>query len=72
MLRTLWIVTVIGSIIGLIFLIMALFSFSESSVNVAALAAVGVGFATIPYCLARAKSALRKTSKPPAEAASNE
>ena len=59
MLKTLWIGALIGSVIGLIVLLVALFGFSDNSMHLAALAAVGVGFATIPYCLARAKSALR-------------
>ena len=67
MLKVLWTAALIGAFAGLITLITAVLFFSENSVSLAALAAVAVGFATIPYCLARAKSALGQLKKPPGE-----
>ena len=60
MLKTLWITALIGSAMGLIVLVVALFGFSDNSMHLAALAAVSVALAAVPYCLARAKSALVK------------
>ena len=67
MLRTLWIIALIGSVLGLIVLVVALFGFSDNSMHLAALSAVGVGLATIPYCLARARSALQKITRRPTQ-----
>lgn len=60
MLKTLWITALIGSVLGLIVLIVALLGFSDNSMHLAALAAVSVALATVPYCLARARSALQE------------
>lgn len=64
MLKTLWVATLIGSTLGLIVLVVALFGFSDNSVHLAALATVSVALATIPYCLARAKSELQDLKTP--------
>ena len=67
MLKTLWITALIGSVMGLIVLVVALFGFSDNSMHLAALAAVSVALAAVPYCLARSRSALQKLSKPRTE-----
>ena len=59
MLKALWISALIGSVLGLIVLVVALFGFSNNSMHLTALAAVSVALATIPYCLARSSSALQ-------------
>ena len=56
-----WVLVILGSIIGGLFL---LYSFSlDGAPQQAAAAAVGVGFAVIPYCLARAITILRKPAR---------
>ena len=47
------IITIIGSLIGALFLFIS-FAATDSAPQQAALAATAVGFATIPYCLTRA------------------
>ena len=64
MLKTLWITALIGSTLGLIVRVVALFGFSNNSVHLAAIAAVSVALATISYCLARAKSELQDLTTP--------
>ena len=71
MLKTLWIAALIGSTLGLIVLVVALFGFSDNSMHLAALAAVSVALATIPYCLARAKSALQSMKTPSSQTSSS-
>ena len=63
MLRTLWIIALIGSALGLLVLVVALFGFSDNSMHLAALPAVSPGLATVLHCLARAKSALDGMNK---------
>ena len=48
MLRTLWITALVGSVLGLIVLVVALFGFSDNSMHLAALSAVSPGLATVP------------------------
>ncbi len=55
-----WIFSIIGSCIGGIFILAA---FAESGApQQAASAAIGIGIAIIPYCIARAVSDLSKPS----------
>lgn len=69
MLKTLWITALIGSSMGLIVLVVALFGFSDNSMHLAALAAVSMALATVPYCLARAK--LRRMETPASQTTSS-
>jgi hypothetical protein len=56
--KSLWFLTAIGSLLGALLLIFAL-SESNSAVKQSALAAMAIGLAAIPYCLARAASELQ-------------
>jgi hypothetical protein len=61
-----WIITILGSCIGGLFMFGA---FLESGApQQAASAALGIGFAVIPYCLARAVSEIQSKSSPTAAA----
>ena len=71
MLKALWITALIGSVLGLIVLVVALFGFSDNSMHLAALAALSVALATVPYCLARAKSALQRMKTPASRTSSS-
>lgn len=53
----LWIFTIIGALIGGLFMVVGLF-ISQGAPQEAAAAAMGVGFAVIPFCLAYAVSKL--------------
>ena len=53
--RFLWAVTIIGSVLGGLTIIFGLAG-AEGAPQEAAAAAIGVAFAVIPYCLARAVS----------------
>ena len=57
-----FVVTIIGSLIGALLLILS-FAFIDSAPQQGALAAVAVGFAVIPYCLARATQLLTDESE---------
>ena len=48
MLRTLWIIALIGSALGLIVLVVALFGFSDNSMHLAALAAASQDWPRFP------------------------
>jgi len=53
-----WILTIVGSVLGMIALAGALLA--GSAPQQAALAAIAVGFAVLPYCVARAVTELRR------------
>ncbi len=55
----LWIVTILGSILGVVILIGTLLS-ADGAPQQAAGAAVSVALAVIPYCVARAVTELRR------------
>ena len=57
-----WIITIIGSAIGLLTLIATLLG-SNGAPQEAAGAAIAVAFAVIPYCLARALSEMGSKGK---------
>jgi hypothetical protein len=57
--KVLWIVTIVGSILGALIAVFGVAG-AESAPQEAAAAAVGVAAAVIPYCLARAVSELGK------------
>lgn len=56
---TLWIITVIGGLIGGFILITGLMS-ANGAPQEAAAAAAGVAFVVIPYCIARASDEISK------------
>lgn len=58
----LWIVTIIGSVLGAIALLFAMFGVNGAPQQ-GALAAIAVGLAAIPYCLARAASELSRENR---------
>lgn len=53
--KMLWTLTVVGSVLGGIILILGVMS-AESAPQEAAIAAIAIGLSVIPYCLARAVS----------------
>jgi hypothetical protein len=53
-----WLITFVGALVGGLFLLIAFFG-SNGAPQQAAGAAIGIGCAVIPYCLARAVSELR-------------
>ena len=55
----LWILTVLGSLIGGLTLLVGLLA-AQSSPQEASVSAMAIAFAVIPYCLARAVSELGK------------
>ncbi len=55
--KLLWTLTVLGSLIGGLFMVVGLF-IAQGAPQEAAAAAMGVGFAVIPFCLAYASSKL--------------
>lgn len=57
--KSLWILTIIGSLLGGLMALIGLFA-ANSAPQEAAAAAMGIAFAVIPYCLARAASELSK------------
>ncbi len=54
-----WLLAILGSLIGGFFIFIALTA-TESAPQEASAAAIGLAFAVVPYCLARAYSELRK------------
>lgn len=59
MARLLWVLTILGSLFGGLFVFFAL-TLSNGAPQEAAGAAIGIAFAVIPYCLARAVSELKR------------
>lgn len=62
MITFLWVMTVVGSLFGVIGLLLAIFGVSGAPQQ-GALAAIAVGLAAIPYCLARAASELSRQNR---------
>lgn len=52
--KKLWIATIVGSILGALIALVGMFA--PGAPQVASMAALGLAFAAIPYCLARAVS----------------
>ena len=53
--KALWILTIVGAVIGGLIAVLGVFAVSSAPQQAAA-AAIGVALAAIPYCLARAVS----------------
>ncbi len=53
-----WVLTIIGSLIGTLLLFSSFLA--EGAPQQAALAAMAVGFAVLPYCIARSFNELKK------------
>ena len=56
--RTLWFITALGSFLGALLFVFGVPS-AESAVQESAIAAMAIGLAVIPYCLARAATELK-------------
>jgi len=56
--RTLWFVTALASFLGALLFVFGIPS-AESAVQESAIAAIAIGLAVIPYCLARAATELK-------------
>lgn len=59
MLKLLWILTIVGSVLGAGIVLLGM-STAKGAPQEAAAAAIGIGFAVIPYCLARAVSEMKR------------
>lgn len=57
MTRFLWVLTAIGSVLGALVALIGIMG-AKGAPQEAAAAAIGIAFAVIPYCLARAASAM--------------
>ncbi|MDR2196266.1 MAG: hypothetical protein LBE50_06775 [Gallionellaceae bacterium] len=57
--KILWIITVVGSVLGGLMALIGIFA-SKSAPQEAAAAAMGLALAVIPYCLARAVSEMKQ------------
>jgi sugar phosphate permease len=58
-----WVLTIIGSVIGGL-MIFATLASAKGAPQEAAGAAIGLSFAIIPYCIARAVSEIRRSGVP--------